>query len=88
MTVRKRIIFSGSVQGVGFRWHAKHTAQALGVTGWVENCYDGSVEMEAEGDERAVDALILAMQEHTWANVDDVKVQTITPKRDYYFEIR
>ena len=88
MTVRKRITFYGYVQGVGFRWKAKHTAQALGVTGWAKNCSDGSVEMEAEGDERAVDALVLAMQDHTWAQIDDVKVQTITPKRDYYFEIR
>lgn len=88
MTVRKHIIFSGCVQGVGFRWSAKHTAEALGVTGWVENCSDGSVEMEAEGDQNAVKRLILAMREHTWGHVDDVDVQDIPPKGSYYFEIR
>ena len=88
MTVRKRITFMGSVQGVGFRWHAKHTAGSLGLTGWVQNCYDGSVEMEAEGGEDAVDELILAMREYAWGSVDDVTVQNLPPEHDYYFEIR
>ncbi len=40
--VRKRMIFHGRVQGVGFRYTAKHLAHSLGLTGWVENEYDGT----------------------------------------------
>ena len=40
---------SGLVQGVGFRFYTINRASAYGVTGWVKNLYDGSVEIEAEG---------------------------------------
>ena len=45
---RRQIRFYGRVQGVGFRYHAKHAAAALGLTGWVRNEYDGSVMMEVQ----------------------------------------
>ena len=41
---------SGVVQGVGFRWFAKRTAERWGVKGHVRNLFDGSVEIYAEGD--------------------------------------
>ena len=44
--IRKRIIFHGRVQGVGFRYTAKYLARSLGLTGWVENEYDGTVILE------------------------------------------
>ena len=48
--VRKHIYFSGDVQGVGFRYRSCYIAQSLGLTGWVENLWDGRVEMEVQGD--------------------------------------
>ena len=39
--VRKHIFFSGDVQGVGFRYRSFYIAQSLGLTGWVENLWDG-----------------------------------------------
>ena len=39
--VRKHIYFSGDVQGVGFRYRSCYIAQSLGLTGWVENLWDG-----------------------------------------------
>lgn len=86
--IRRHLNFTGYVQGVGFRYHAKYTAQSLGVTGWVENCFDGSVEMEAEGDEDAVDELVLEMREHSWGEVDDIRAKDIPLEGDRYFEIR
>ena len=44
--IRKHIIFYGRVQGVGFRYYAVQKANQLGLTGWVKNLYDGSVEMK------------------------------------------
>ena len=46
MILRKHLIFSGRVQGVGFRYQARHLAQSLGLTGWVKNLWDERVEME------------------------------------------
>ncbi len=50
MRIRKHIQFYGRVQGVGFRYHATYKARFLGLTGWVRNCYDGTVEMEVQGE--------------------------------------
>lgn len=47
--VRKHYRFTGRVQGVGFRYRAKHAASGMCVTGWVRNEGDGSVEMEVQG---------------------------------------
>lgn len=87
-TVRRHIVFSGYVQGVGFRYHAKYKAEALGLTGYVRNCSDGSVEMEAEGDEQSVYALIAAMREHVWGSVDNVEIENVPVQDDRYFDIR
>ena len=44
--IRKHIVFYGWVQGVGFRYRARHAADLYGCTGWVRNEYDSSVSME------------------------------------------
>ena len=56
--IRKHWKFYGEVQGVGFRYRASHAAEQLGITGWVKNCWDGSVEMETEGSEASIDRLL------------------------------
>jgi acylphosphatase len=53
-TARKYRI-SGRVQGVGFRYFAERAAHALGISGYVKNCADGSVEVYAIGDSSALD---------------------------------
>lgn len=50
----------GRVQGVNFRTWTADKARALGVRGWVRNRRDGSVEIEAHGEDRAVEALFTA----------------------------
>ncbi|MBU1147266.1 MAG: acylphosphatase [Candidatus Omnitrophica bacterium] len=46
------VFYSGSVQGVGFRYTARRIASDLGLTGWVRNLGDGRVEMVCEGEEK------------------------------------
>ena len=45
---RRALRFTGTVQGVGFRWNSKAIADSLGCTGWVRNEWDGSVQMELQ----------------------------------------
>ncbi|MGX6429667.1 acylphosphatase [Levilactobacillus yonginensis] len=46
----QKLIISGQVQGVGFRWSAAKAAQQLGITGTVRNCRNGQVEIFATGE--------------------------------------
>ncbi|MGE5184433.1 MAG: acylphosphatase [Acidobacteriota bacterium] len=77
---RVRAIVTGRVQGVSFRASTAHEARRLGVVGWVRNRDDGSVELEAEGPDDRVTAL-LAWCEHgpPAARVDRVAVDERTP---------
>ena len=59
--IRKRYVFYGRVQGVGFRYWAKHAAKMFGVTGWVRNEYDGSVTMEVQGNEEQIRRVVEAL---------------------------
>lgn len=52
--VRVRIVVTGVVQGVGFRYFTRHLARSLGLGGYVKNRMDGAVEIEAEGEESTV----------------------------------
>ncbi|WP_394152403.1 acylphosphatase [Vibrio maritimus] len=53
----QKVIVTGHVQGVGFRYHTCHEGLKLGLTGYAKNLYDGSVEVIACGDEARVEAL-------------------------------
>ena len=54
MRSARRLVISGRVQGVGFRWFTRDVAVREGVTGWVRNLPDGRVEALVEGDAEAV----------------------------------
>jgi len=53
----QRLLVSGRVQGVGFRWWLTGEAVALGLAGWVRNLGDGRVEALAIGEASALDRL-------------------------------
>jgi len=55
---RVHVVVRGRVQGVWFRGSMQEEAERLGVSGWVRNCPDGSVEAEIEGERGAVEALV------------------------------
>ena len=56
--ITRHLTIRGRVQGVGFRYSMQQEALRLGVTGWVRNRRDGSVEAVVQGDEAALDALV------------------------------
>lgn len=58
MLVRRHYIFYGRVQGVGFRITCFRIATKLGLTGWVRNLSDGSVEACVQGEESGIQSLI------------------------------
>ena len=62
-TRRLHAIVKGQVQGVGYRQYAVRQARALGLTGWVRNLHDRSVEVVAEGPEDRLETFTASLRE-------------------------
>ncbi|MDP4186600.1 MAG: acylphosphatase [Bacteroidota bacterium] len=66
----------GNVQGVGFRHSACNTARYLGIKGFVRNCVNGSVYIEAEGENQALSQFIQWCKKgSTFSEVENVEVE-------------
>ncbi len=75
MTVRRRVVVHGLVQGVFFRDSVRRRASNSDVSGWVRNTGDGAVEGVFEGEREAVEALVAFCREGPrGARVDRVEV--------------
>jgi acylphosphatase len=61
--LRRTVLFSGQVQGVGFRYTARNVALQYDVRGYVRNLPDGRVELAVEGDAREIDSFVQALKE-------------------------
>ena len=71
------------MQGVGFRWFVRESARRLGLSGWVSNRADGSVEVAAEGDAEAVAGLQARLREGPpGSRVTDVIMLDHAPEAD------
>jgi acylphosphatase len=80
MRVARRLLISGRVQGVGFRYFIEARANAEGAHGWVRNLPDGRVEVMVEGDQESVDHVEAAARRGpSGATVEDVDVEMRTP---------
>jgi len=80
LVIRRHVIVSGRVQGVGYRFATRSEAERLGVLGWVRNLPDGRVEADLEGEDRAVDALLRWMEHGpTGAHVSSVETAEREP---------
>jgi acylphosphatase len=85
----RHVRITGRVQGVFFRAWTRDEAQTLGLTGWVRNCSDGSVEAHVEGETGAVEEMLDLMREGPpGARVDHVTVDTADPEGHGSFEVR
>ncbi len=73
--IGKYIRFSGRVQGVGFRYTATRIAQALGLTGYVRNMADGTVEMFVQGPPHLVDECLWQIGQEFKGYIRDQQVR-------------
>src|SRR5213594_2905887 len=76
----RRFVVRGRVQGVGFRWFVEREAHMLGISGWVRNNSDGSVEVLAMGTRDQLLGLRSRLRQGPRASrVDDVEELAATP---------
>jgi len=80
--IRRHLIFTGVVQGVGFRWRARQAANAAGCTGWVRNDYVGTVSMELQGSEAQLDRVIETLVRAPWIRIEDINSRLIPVEPD------
>ena len=87
---RVHATISGRVQGVAFRDSTRQEAEKLGLTGWVRNTEEGSVEAMFEGDSGAVNQMVeWCKSGPSSADVEDVSTERETPSGDLSgFEVR
>ncbi|MFE6743443.1 acylphosphatase [Streptomyces tubercidicus] len=87
--IRRRMVVSGDVHGVFFRDTCRRKADELGVSGWVRNLADGTVEAVCEGEPESVQELVdWAHEGPPLATVDAVSVREEEPEGLTGFEIR
>ncbi|MHC4482519.1 MAG: acylphosphatase [Planctomycetota bacterium] len=79
----KHIIFTGRVQGVGFRFTALDIANRYRLTGWVRNQPDGTVEMIAQGPPDDISDCIQDIQESFGGYIRETKIEEISPDPQY-----
>lgn len=70
--VRKQLLFSGKVQGVGFRVETVGIAERLDLVGWVKNRNNGDVEIEVEGETQKIEYMIEYLSSIRRAPIDNV----------------
>ena len=87
--VRAEVLYSGCVQGVGFRFTARSTAGRYAVTGFVRNLSSGKVGLVAEGERAAVDAFLSELASLMEGNIDSAQVNWAPPTGEFKaFNIR
>ena len=83
MSVRRTTYYSGTVQGVGFRFTSRRLAAEFVVTGTVRNLADGRVELVAEGEPEELDRFLGAVGREMSELIRDVEVNE-TPATNSY----
>ncbi len=83
-TIRRRVLISGLVQGVSFRYHTRAKARQMSAFGWVRNLPDGRVEAVFEGDEDNVQAMVAwCRRGPSYSRVEQVKIFEEPPTGEF-----
>lgn len=86
---RRRVCFTGRVQGVGFRYTVRSVARGYKVSGYVRNMPDGSVELVAEGEPAELDAFLREIRDQFSGYIRDEQQQIGNATGEFHrFEIR
>ncbi|MEI8200226.1 MAG: acylphosphatase [Eubacteriales bacterium] len=87
---RYQIRYEGRVQGVGFRYFVYRTAGRFGLTGYVHNLCDGSVDVQVQGDEARIAAFLKVVKDgNGFIIITRSEIQKINPRpEEISFEIR
>lgn len=89
MNIARLLRISGRVQGVGFRFYMQRKAAEAGVTGWVRNRLDGTVESLVEGSPEAVEKMTAwARRGPSSAVVSDIRITETSPQGAGAFDAR
>lgn len=87
--VRWTVLFSGHVQGVGFRYTTRLVARGFSVTGYVRNTRDGRVEIVAEGAPEELERFVQVVENEMSGYIQDRKVDTAPATGEFYdFQVR
>lgn len=86
--IRKKYIFHGRVQGVGFRFTACRYAQSLRLSGWVKNEWDGTVSMEVQGAEDRIDKLLIYLNQSRYIGIEWMDSEEIPLETGFGFHMR
>lgn len=82
MRASREIRITGMVQGVGFRWTAKHIADHIGVDGWVRNNPDGSVSLAIEGTDAELDNFMEHLDQAMGSHMAEVVSKDVAPGKN------
>ena len=86
---RYKAVITGNVQGVGLRVFVVDNASKLGITGWVRNMADGTVEMEAQGNPDKLDQLFATIKKGNFIiKVDNIDCTEIDRVEETSFIIK
>ena len=86
--IRCEVCYSGTVQGVGFRYNARHIARGYKVTGWVRNLPSGQVRLVAEGERSEVEKFLASVADSMSGNIEHTEMATTPATGEYAsFEI-
>ena len=82
MVVRKHMLISGDVQGVGFRYRARYAASEYGLTGYVRNLYNGKVELEVQGERELISRFLESVNAGRFIHIDDIVTKNMEVDSD------
>ncbi len=81
--VRAHVLFSGTVQGVGFRYTTQRFASSLKLTGWVKNLPDGRVELVCEGPREQVENFVYKLDKYYEARIGHKDIDWLEAKKTF-----
>ena len=85
--IRLHFTFAGAVQGVGFRYRARHAASLYGCTGWVRNEWDDTVTMELQGEPEDIENVIRAIEAGRYVRIERMQRRQVPLEDEKSFRV-